>query len=92
MAGPDGDQRRDGLEVRFEPLSPASRPRLVAGLILGPILWLAVFAITAWLLDESFAIVIGFAVTAASFAIAVLLLAAAYVARRREEKRFADGG
>ena len=38
MAGPDGEQRVD--VPRFEPLRPASRGRLIVGLVLGPILWL----------------------------------------------------
>ena len=87
MPGPDGEQRLDA--PRFEPLSPASRGRLIAGFVLGPILWLAALVIAAWALDESYAIALGFAVAAASFVIAVLVLSWIYVARRRQEKRFA---
>ena len=90
MAGPDGDERRT-TRGSFEPLSPASRPVQIAGLVVGPILWLVALALAAWVLDETSAIAIGFAVTAVSFAIAVILLSAAYIARRRQEKRFADG-
>ena len=90
MAGPDGDQRLDVAAVRFEPLRPASRGRLIAGFVLGPILWLLTLILAAVVLDESPAILIGFAVTVGSFVIAVLLLSWAYVARRRQEKRFVD--
>jgi Na+/proline symporter len=92
MAGPDGDQGLGGPAVRFEPLRPASRARLIAGLVLGPILWLVALTVAAWLYDESPAIALGFAVTVASFVIALLVLSLLYLARRRQEKRFADGG
>ena len=86
MAGPGGEQ---GLEApRFEPLSPAPRSRLIAGFVLGPILWLAALVIAAWALDESSAIALGVAVAVAAFVIAVLVLSWVYVARRRQEKRF----
>jgi hypothetical protein len=89
MAGPDGEQ---GLDApRFEPLSPAPRSRLIAGFVLGPILWLAALLIAAWALDESSAIALGLAVAGAAFVIAVLVLSWVYVARRRQEKRFAHG-
>ena len=89
MAGPDGDQRLDA--PRFEPLRPASRGRLIAALVLGPILWLAALVLAAWAVDETSAIALGFAVTAAAFVIAVLVLSWVYVARRRQEKRFEHG-
>ena len=89
MAGPDGEQ---GLDApRFEPLSPAPRSRLIAGFVLGPILWLAALVIAAWALDESSAIALGLAVAVGAFVIAVLVLSWVYVARRRQEKRFEHG-
>ena len=89
MPGPDGEQRLDA--PRFEPLSPASRGRLIAGFVLGPILWLAALVIAAWAVDKSSAIALGLAVVAGAFVIAVLVLSWVYVARRRQEKRFEHG-
>ena len=92
MAEPQGDQRLDAPAVQFEPLRPASRGALIAGFVLGPILWLGVLVLAAWLTNESSAIALGFAVTLASFVIALVVLSWVYVARRRQEKRFADRG
>ena len=90
MPGPDGEQRLDA--PRFEPLRPASRGRLIAAMVLGPILWLAALVIVAWAVDKTSAIALGFAVTAGAFVIAVLVLSWVYVARRRQEKRFVEHG
>ncbi len=90
MPGPDGEQRLDA--PRFEPLRPASRGRLIAAMVLGPILWLAALVIVAWAVDKTSAIALGFAVAAGAFVIAVLVLSWVYVARRRQEKRFVEHG
>ena len=45
MPGPDDEQRLDA--PRFEPLRPASGGRLIAAVVLGPILWLAALVIVA---------------------------------------------
>ena len=90
MPGPDGEQRLDA--PHFEPLRPASRGRLIAAMVLGPILWLAALVIVAWAVDKTSAIALGFAVTAGAFVIAVLVLSWVYVARRRQEKRFVEHG
>ena len=54
-------------------------------------LWLALLVTAAFLLDERRAIVIGVVLTAVAFAISLVVLSCVYVARRRQEKRFADG-
>ena len=89
MPGPDGEQRLDA--PRFEPLAPASRGRVIAALVLGPILWLAALVLAAWVVDKTDAIALGLAVLAGSFVIAVLVLSCVYVARRRQEKRYERG-
>ena len=76
--------------MQFEPLRPASRGALIAGFVLGPILWLVALVVGALLVGESAAIALGVAVALASFVIALLVLSLVYVARRRQEKRFAD--
>ncbi len=89
MPGPDGEQRLDA--PRFEPLVPASRGRVIAALVLGPILWLAALVLVAWVVDKTDAIALGLAVLAGSFVIAVIVLSCVYVARRRQEKRYERG-
>jgi hypothetical protein len=74
--------------VRFEPLRPASRGRLIAALILGPILWFVALAVAAWLLAYSWAIELGLLVTVASFLLSLAVLALLRVGRRREERRY----
>jgi hypothetical protein len=90
MPGPDGEQRLDA--PRFEPLRPASRGRLIAAMVLGPILWLAALVIVAWVVHNTSAIALGFAATAGAYVIAVLVLSCVYIARRRQEKRFVEHG
>lgn len=78
--------------VRFEPLRPASRGRLVAGFVLGPALWLVAIIVASWLFDYSWAIALGLLVTVACFLVSLLVLALLHGARRRQERRYADGG
>lgn len=78
--------------VRFEPLRPASRGRLVAGFVLGPVLWVVALIVAAWLFDYSWAIGVGLLVTVASFLVSLLVLAVLYSRRRSQERRYADGG
>jgi ABC-type Na+ efflux pump permease subunit len=67
----------------FEPLRPASRGRLVLGLILGPVLWVVALILVAWIFHFGWAIQIGLLVTLATF---VLSLAALSFLRWRREK------
>jgi zinc transporter ZupT len=76
--------------VRFQPLRPASRGRLIAAFILGPIFWLVALVAAAVLLEFTGAILFGLAVTAGSFMISMLVLGLVYGARRRDEKRYAE--
>ena len=45
--------------MRCQPLHPASRRSLVAGVILGPLLWLLLLAVAAWVFDYTWAIGVG---------------------------------
>jgi hypothetical protein len=85
-----GDAERP--PVRFEPLRPASRWRLVAAFVLGPILWLVALVVAAWLINESWAIEVGLLVTIAAFLVALVVLAVLREGRQREERRYADRG
>ena len=76
--------------MQFEPLRPASRGRLIAAFILGPIFWLVALVVAAVLLEFTGAILFGLVVTAGSFVISMLVLGLVYGARRRDEKRYAE--
>lgn len=78
--------------VRFVPLRPASRGRLIAGFVLGPILWLVALIGAAALFEQSGAIVLGLLVTVAAFVLSLLVLGVLHAARRRQERRFAHRG
>ncbi len=78
--------------MRFEPLHPASRASLIAGVVLGPILWLLAFAIAAWAFEYSWAIAFGLAVTVASFFVSLMVLTLLREGRVRQEERYVDGG
>ena len=80
----------NGFEDPFRPLRPASGPKLIAALVLGPILWLVVLLVASWLLDRTNAIELGLLITAASFAFAAVVLSLLRLGRRREERRYAD--
>jgi hypothetical protein len=76
---------------RFRPLRPASRRRLIAAAILGPLMWVVALVVGAWVADRGDAIALALLIAAASFAVALIVLAALYAARRREEGRLAHG-
>ena len=78
--------------VSFEPLHPASRGRLIAGFMLGPLLWLVALAIAALVFEYSWAIALGLVVTVASFVVSLVVLALLREGRVRQEERYVDGG
>ena len=78
--------------VQFEPLRPASRASLIAGVVLGPLLWLVAIAIAAWAFEYSWAIALGLAVTVASFFVSLVVLTLLRKGRMRQEERYVDGG
>ena len=80
----------DAREVRFEPLQPASRNRLILALIVGPILWLVALVVAALVVKHTRAIGVGTAVAVGSWLIAMLVLNGLLVARRRQERRYVD--
>ena len=76
--------------VRFEPLQPASRSSLVAGVVIGPLLWLVVLALGAWVFEYSWAITLGLLVVVVSFVVALIVLSLLRAWRVRQEKRYVD--
>jgi uncharacterized membrane protein (UPF0136 family) len=63
---------------------------LVAGVVLGPLLWLLLLAIAAWVFEYSWSIGLGLAVTVASFVVSLVVLAVLRAGRERQEKRYVD--
>jgi uncharacterized membrane protein (UPF0136 family) len=78
--------------VQFAPLRPASRASLIAGVVLGPLLWLVAIAIAAWFFEYSWAIALGLTVTVASFFVSLVVLSLLREGRVRQEERYVDGG
>jgi hypothetical protein len=77
--------------VRFEPLRPVSRARLILRLVYGPVLWLVAFAIAALLFLSGWVIQVALVVTAASFLVGLVVLAVLRMGRQREAGRYVAG-
>jgi hypothetical protein len=84
------NQDGEGSEDRFRPLRPASRPRLIAAIVLGPVLWAGAFAVVAALIEYTDAIQLGLLVALVSFVISAAVLSVLRLGRLREERRYAD--
>ena len=76
--------------VRFEPLHPASRSSLIVGVVVGPLLWLVVLALGAWVFEYSWAIALGLLVVVVTFVFALIVLSLLRAWRVRQEKRYVD--
>ena len=74
--------------VRFEPLHPATRSSLIAGVLIGPLLWLVVLVVGAWAFEYTWAIALGLVVVVVSFIVALIVLSLMWAARVRQEKRY----
>jgi hypothetical protein len=79
-----------GFGEPFRPLRPESRPKLIAAIVLGPVLWLVALLVAAAVLARTNTIEIGLLLTAGSFVIAAVVLGLLRLGRRREERRYAD--
>jgi hypothetical protein len=79
-----------GFDEPFRPLRPASRPKRIVAIVLGPILWVVALVLVSVLLDRTNAIELGLLITAASFFVAAVVLSLLRLGRRREERRYAD--
>ena len=78
--------------MRFEPLRPASRRRMIVAVVLGPVLWLIALIVAAALFEYSSSIALGLVVTLASFVVSLAVLAVLHALRRRQERRYANRG
>jgi hypothetical protein len=65
---------------------------LIAGILLGPLLWLVALAIAAWVFEYSWAIALGLAATVVSFFVSLVVLTLLREGRVRQEERYVDGG
>jgi hypothetical protein len=75
--------------VRFEPLRPASRKRIVVGLVVGPVLWVIALTAVAWVLHISSAIELGLLIALLSAAVSTIVLVLVRRGRLRQERRYA---
>jgi hypothetical protein len=78
--------------VQFEPLRPATRKRILLGLVIGPLLWLVSLVVVALVLHYTSAIELGLLVAAISAVVAAVALVLMRTGRVREEKRYAARG
>jgi hypothetical protein len=78
--------------IRFEPLRPASRKRMLLGILIGPLLWLVALITVAWVLHISSAIELGLLIVFASAAVSTIILVLLRQGRIRQEKRYAARG
>lgn len=78
--------------VRFEPLRPASRKRLLVGIVVGPLLWLVALISVAWVLHIGFAIELGLLIALISAVVSTIVLVLLRQSRDRQEKRYAGRG
>jgi hypothetical protein len=82
--------RGGDYEDRFWPLRPASRARLIAAIVLGPVLWAIGLAIVAAIVEYTDAIQLGLLVMVVSFVLSAIVLSLLRQGRLREERRYAD--
>jgi uncharacterized membrane protein len=78
--------------VRFEPLRPASRKRMLIGIVLGPFLWLVGLITVAWVLHISSAIELGLLIAFIAAFLSTIILVLLRQGRVRQEKRYAARG
>ncbi|MGZ4292296.1 MAG: hypothetical protein ACXVQQ_06835 [Gaiellaceae bacterium] len=78
--------------VRFEPLHPASRKRLLVGVVVGPLLWIVALITVAWVLHYTSAIELGLLIVLISAVVSTIVLVLLRQSRVREEKRYAARG
>ena len=79
-----------GFDQPFRPMRPASGPKLIAALVLGPILWVVALIVASWLLDRTDAIELGLLIVAAVVRLRGGGADLLRLGRRREERRYAD--
>ncbi len=82
----------DWSTVRFEPLRPASRKRLLMGFMLGPLLWVVGLIVVGWVFHYTSAIELGLLIALISAIVSTVALVLLRQGRVRQEKRYAARG
>ncbi len=80
------------VDDRFRPMRTASGLRLIAAIVLGPLLWVVGLVIVAVLVHKTDAIELGVLIAVGSILVAVPILIVVRLGRRREERRYAASG
>ncbi len=78
--------------VRFEPLRPASRKRMLLAIVIGPFLWLVAFITVAAVLHFTSAIELGLLIAFIAAFLSTIVLVLLRQGRVRQEKRYAARG
>jgi hypothetical protein len=84
------DHQRGEVEP-FRPVHPVPRTRMIVRSVVGPVLWLGSLVIVAFVLKETRAIEIGFAIALSSMAVSLIALSLIRGVRDRERSRFERG-
>jgi membrane-associated phospholipid phosphatase len=82
----------ESTPVRFEPLRPASRKRLLLAVVVGPLIWVVALSTVAWVLHISSAIELGLLIALISAAVSTIVLPLVRHGRIRQEERYAARG
>ena len=82
----------DSSIVRFEPLRPASRKRMLVAIIIGPFLWLVGLITVAAVLHFTSAIEFGLLIALITAFLSTIILLLLRQGRVRQEKRYAARG
>ena len=82
----------DSSIVRFEPLRPASRKRMLLAIAIGPVLWLVALVTVALVLHFTSAIEFGLLIALISAVLSTIVLVLLRQGRIRQEKRYAARG
>jgi membrane-associated phospholipid phosphatase len=78
--------------VRFEPLRPASRKRMLVGIVIGPLLWLVALIAVALVLHFTSAVELGLLIALITALLSTIILVILRQGRVRQEKRYAARG
>ena len=78
--------------VRFEPLRPASRKRMLMAVVIGPFLWLVALITVALVLHFTSAIELGLLIALIAAVVSTIVLVILRQGRIRQEKRYAARG
>jgi hypothetical protein len=81
---------RDELESRFQPLRPASLPRLILAAIFGPLVWALCILVAVLWVKPTDEILLGVLVAVLAFLIAVIVLLLLRRGRVREERNHVE--